>query len=329
MSRFVPRLDLLVFLAGVLLFVALLLRFDPATVLANVAIVGWGILPLVGREAVACVTNTAAWRLVFPSPRPTLPFRHLVMARMSGDAVNYLTPTATIAGEFVRMRILGPVVERNDLLVSLIAAKLTQSLGQMVFLSAGWLLVARDLPLPPGVRMTVTSVLVFVVSVMTGIFLLQRYGGFAPLVRAAGRSQVGWVQRLSAAAAQLDADLSRLQRESLASLTLSILLYALTWASLVIETGLVLHFLGVSVPWWKILALEVMSGTFDALLFFVPAKAGTQEGGKVVVFSWLGFDPALGLTVGLMRRLRELLWAGLGLSFYAWFRRSPLPQVAR
>jgi hypothetical protein len=51
----------------------------------------------------------------------------------------------------------------------------------------------------------------------------------------------------------------------------------------------------------------------DGMLFFVPPKVGTQDGSKVIVFAALGLDPAGGLTVEIVRRIRELTYAGLGL----------------
>jgi hypothetical protein len=45
---------------------------------------------------------------------------------------------------------------------------------------------------------------------------------------------------------------------------------------------------------------------------------GTQEGGKVLLFATLGLDPARGLTVGIVRRIRELVYAGLGLAALGW-----------
>ena len=70
--------------------------------------------------------------------------------------------------------------------------------------------------------------------------------------------------------------------------------------------------------WLTALALETGSVFIDGILFFVPAKIGTQEGGKVLLFAMLGLDPAHGLTVGVVRRIRELTYAGLGLALLAW-----------
>jgi hypothetical protein len=45
----------------------------------------------------------------------------------------------------------------------------------------------------------------------------------------------------------------------------------------------------------------------------VPAKVGTQEGSKVIVFAALGRNLARGLTIGIVRCTRQLTYAGPGL----------------
>jgi len=75
-----------------------------------------------------------------------------------------------------------------------------------------------------------------------------------------------------------------------------------------------------------VLAIEILSTTIDAILFFVPGKVGTQEGGKVLIFVMLGLDPAQGLTFALMRRIREMVWAGVGLLILS---RDPAGSVGR
>ena len=101
------------------------------------------------------------------------------------------------------------------------------------------------------------------------------------------------------------------------------------WAVGALEIYLILRAVGVAVDWQTALALETGAVLIDGILFFVPAKVGTQEGGKVVLFAALGLDPARGLTVGVVRRIRELAYAGLGLArprmdeYPRWRRISP------
>ena len=55
----------------------------------------------------------------------------------------------------------------------------------------------------------------------------------------------------------------------------------------------------------------------------IPASLGALEGGYIVVFAALGLGGALGLSYTLIRRLRELLWAMLGLVWLGGLRARP------
>jgi hypothetical protein len=113
----------------------------------------------------------------------------------------------------------------------------------------------------------------------------------------------------------LDAALARLGPWRTAA---SLACFVLGWAVGAAEIYLILRWVGDAVDWPTALALETGSVLLDGMLFFVPAKVGTQEGGKVALFAVLGLSPARGLTVGVVRRIRELTYAGLGLVALAW-----------
>ena len=48
----------------------------------------------------------------------------------------------------------------------------------------------------------------------------------------------------------------------------------------------------------------------------VPAGIGLYEGGHYMAASILGLDPALGLSVSLIRRVREIFWDGAGVIIF-------------
>ena len=79
-------------------------------------------------------------------------------------------------------------------------------------------------------------------------------------------------------------------------------------------------FLGVRVSIATAVAIEIMSVSIDALFFMVPAKIGTQEGGKTIIFTTLGLPATLGFAFGVVRHVRELLWAAFGLLLSATHR---------
>jgi hypothetical protein len=87
----------------------------------------------------------------------------------------------------------------------------------------------------------------------------------------------------------------------------------LYWQMGALETYLILRFLHAPVAAALAYGIEALAVVIETVLFFVPAKMGTQEGGKTLIFLVAGLDPAKGLALVLIRRIRELAWAAVGL----------------
>ena len=300
--------------AGFALFVILFYELGPRTVVANLQVVGWGIAPIVLQEILAYAANTLGWLAAFPRPRAAIPFSDLLAARIAGDAVNYVTPTATLGGEFVRTRVLRGRADGTALVASVAVAKLSQTIGQIAFVVIGLGVILDDTPLPDGVRIGLLSGL-GVFSALAGVlFFAQRRGMFAPLLRIAQRFGLParapeLIRRLE----RLDDEIARFHGDANGAFAASTTCFFAGWLLGVLEIYLILWFLGVPVSVHRALTIEVLSVAIDGMLFFVPAKVGTQEGGKVLIFTVLGLPPAKGLALGILRRVRELTWALVGL----------------
>jgi hypothetical protein len=244
--------------------------------------------------------------------------RRLLAARLAGDGVNYLTPSATVGGELLRLRLLGSHVPTSLRLGSVSVAKIGQSLAQAVFILLGLAIVLPGLAAAHGwlertgaIIAAVAAGATAVLHGMTFVWAVDR-GFWTTAQDALRRLRLGWLLPSSWAGAgrDLDAALARVGRWRT---TASLGCFVAGWAVGAAEIYLILRWVGSSVDWQTALALETGSVLVDGILFFVPAKIGTQEGGKVVLFAALGLSPARGLTVGVVRRIRELVYAGLGL----------------
>jgi len=298
--------------AGIVLFVVLLYRLGPSTVWANLRMIRWGFLLVLAQEGVSYLLNTTGWRFAFPPPRPPVRFRHLLAARLGGEAINNLTPTATIGGEVVRGRMLEGVVDSSPAWASIAIAKLMQTFAQMGFVFLGLLIVVRGTPLPEGFERGLYIGLVVLTSgLLTGIFM-QRRGLFSAAARVGGRIGIRIPARLAEQLKHLDAEIARFYAAP-GAFVMSVLGFFGGWCMGVFEVYIVRHFLGIGASLSRAMTIEILSVALAALLLFVPAKAGTQEGGKVLIFQVLGLDPAKGLALGIVRRLRELSWSMVGL----------------
>ena len=319
--------------AGLALLVALVNGLGGAALAANLRLVGFGIVLIVGQELLAVLANSLGWWVVFPS-RSAPRFRHVIAARIAGDAVNYVTPTASLGGELVRGRLLRGRASRLDLATSIAVAKVSQTVAQAGFIVAGLVFVLATTALSRSLRVTLI-VASAVVSALTAIvFVAQRRGMFSPLARLATRfdrkrrlADVGrWIRLL-------DAEIARVHRARGRPFLLSCACFFVGWTLGALEIWLMLWLLDVPVTVGRALTIEVLSVAIDAALFFVPAKLGTQEGGKVLIFTTLGLSPTLGLSVGVLRRIRELSWTLAGLLTIGGFSISrpaaPVPAEAQ
>jgi len=297
------------------------------TLVQDLRLIGWWLVAILLVESVGVALNTVGWALAFPRGERTVRAGRLLAARLAGDAINYLTPSATVGGELLRVRLLREDVPVDVRWASVSAAKVGQSVAQAVFI-----LLALALVLPrfaevrfwSGPSPGVTAVIAGMAAVAAGAaFVWTVARGFWATMRGAlNRVHLGHLLPASwtGPGRDLDAALARLGRWRTAA---SLGCFVLGWAVGAVEIYLILYCVGDAVDWRTALALETGSVLIDGILFFVPAKVGTQEGGKVVLFAALGLSPARGLTVGVVRRIRELTYAGLGLIALGWFSARP------
>jgi glycosyltransferase 2 family protein len=301
-------------IGGFMLLVMLWRELGMTTIVANLRLVGWGIVPIVLQECLAYLANTLGWVAAFARPRPPIRLPQLLAARIAGDAVNYVAPTAALGGELVRARLLRGQAAGTSIVASVAIAKLSQTLGQIAFIIVGLAMSLHDTPLPPTLRLELMGGLAALSAFAGALVLVQRRGMLTPLLRLVQRWGIpGYAPEFADRLQHLEAAIAQFHRDAHGALCLSVVSFFAGWALGAVEIYLILWLLSVPITVSRALTIEVLSVAIDAMLFFVPAKVGTQEGGKVLIFTILGLDPAKGLALGLLRHIRELTWALIGL----------------
>jgi hypothetical protein len=111
-------------------------------------------------------------------------------------------------------------------------------------------------------------------------------------------------------------------------LTLSIAFHFVAWLLGAVEAFLILRFLGVPVSFATATVIEAFGTGVRFVTFVIPASLGALEGGYVATFIALGLGPAAGISFGLVRRVRELVWVAAGLLLFAMLRPEGLSRSA-
>ena len=316
MLRYRALFTRLVLLLGAATFGYLLYKFDPGRLLDHLLDFGWGFAVLLPFQILDHMLNAAGWKLAFPPGEAgRAPFWDLVRVRIAGDGVNYLTPSANIGGEFVRPGMLRSDLPDDVKVTSVLVAKVTQSAGQAFFILSGigYLVHARLFDFE-GRQATYGAIGVggILFGLVVGVLLLVM-------------EPPGWAVRRFPEAVRLSAPVrgllkSYLRRHPLRMLgSTACFMLGYSWGAA--EIWIICRFLGLHIGVETAFSIEFLSNLVDSLAFWVPAKMGTQEAGKTAIFAGLGLQPEMGFTLGVIRHVRELLWAGFGLALYAGHQR--------
>jgi len=94
------RIETLIVLLALGFYAWFLRRFGWADVLHYVWMAGWGLVLTVSLEGLARLANTLGWRVTIENCPRQLGLGELFAARIAGEAVDYVTPSAQLGGQF-------------------------------------------------------------------------------------------------------------------------------------------------------------------------------------------------------------------------------------
>ena len=301
-------------LAGLAVVAYLIVQIGPGAIWSSFVTLGWRLpIVLIFPHVLAAAVDTVAWQILMRGP---VPFGLVFRARLAGEAVNLATPTMAVGGEPLKAFLLRPPVPLIDGFVSVIADKTTIVAGQIFFLAAGLLATHTVAPASGRLVPVMTGLLAIEVLAIGGFVLVQAGGGVGGGGRLLGRigARFGWggASHYLQGLGDLDRALADLYRGSRGRLTVSAVVHAVGWAIGGLEIYIVMRLLGSDVPLLTSMIIEAFAGGVKFASFMVPASLGALEGGYVAFFEAFGFSGSAGLSFVLVRRLRDMAWAGIG-----------------
>ena len=213
--------------------------------------------------------------------------------RAAGFGLSYFTPGPQFGGEPVQVLL----AERRDNVPRSVAiASVALDRGFDLAANLGFLAAAALVLV--GLSGAWFAVALCVVPV--GYFVALSRGS-RPLSRVLRRAAIGDVEEQAA----------RFCRDRPRHLAVALVASAGSWAMLLGEYWLLVYFLGSSLGLYELLV--GLAASRLAYLMLMPAGLGVLEAGQVIALRSLGLPDALGLTVSLIIRLRDVIVATFGL----------------
>jgi uncharacterized membrane protein YbhN (UPF0104 family) len=307
---------------GSLVFVRLLWTLGLDAIRRNVAATGWWFLAIMAVWSLAYLLNAGSLAILLGDARHRVGPARILGATVAGFAMNYATPVVHLGGEPFRMMVLAEGAGRVPAAFATLAYKALNALSMVCYWTLALALFIVATPHPPAF---VWIAMVVLLAVLSAAGLVLGWMGASPgaaLVGLAARHRV--LTRLHRALRRHEAALDEIGRHArdlrgrprvwMGALGLEIA----ARVGMAFEIFFILRAIALPVSFRTALCIDAATSCAINLLFFVPFEMGVREGGLYLILGAFGLPPATGVYAGLVSRVRELVWMGVGLVWGQW-----------
>lgn len=278
--------------------------------------VGWYWPLLLLPYGVVNLLEAWSWKFILVDTPARTTMGRLFWLRLGGEALNQLTPTASLGGEpFKASRLQADGMPLELASASVVIMKGILVLSLVLYIFTG--LALAPFYLPEAAKHMLVLILAALGLAAAGIIFVvvqgrEPFGNSFRFLNRRGwlphflRDQEGFLENL-------DTAMSQFYRQYPSRAALAFCLFFLSWLLHAVEVYLMFWLLGHPISPGMAVCLDALAMLFTALGFFIPAAMGVQEGGNILLALGfkLGFD--LGAAFSILRRLREAFWLCLGL----------------
>lgn len=331
----------LVWLVAPLLFVWALSRVSLPDVWVVLARLGLAqILALALANGLVLLTLSGRWWLILRAQGYPIPYFTLAGYRLAAFAISYFTPGPQFGGEPLQVYLVQRRhrVARPTAISAVALDKSLELFANFAFLLGGvacillrqvfpWPLAGQVIMLPISLLAIPAGFLAAIwlgkhplSGLLNGVGSLLSSSGFSSLASNGLSRNSRWLekaawlaryQRIYQAIRESEEQATRLCRESPGILAQALAVSLISWAAMAGEFWLMLHTLGLNLTLVQVVG--VLTAARLAILLPLPGGLGTLEASQVLALGALGHNPAAGISLSLLIRMRDLALGGLGL----------------
>lgn len=252
--------------------------------------------------------QSISWSASLEGEHVSVDTTKLMGVRLASQSMGYLTVLGPVISEPMKIKLLGTPA------VPTITATFLDD-GVYWFTSA-LLAILGIVSLPfvalHGARYHAIPALLSLAGL---VFVIMRHNPIlSGLVRALGHHAPSWLAR----GERLEASIRSYRLRHPALVTRMFWIDLACQVLIASEVSVVLWCLGLPIHFFTIVAIDGVTRALKLVSGWIPARIGSDEGGAISAFALTGFSPLLGLSLALTRRVRDLLWALIGILWFAW-----------
>ncbi len=312
MRKKILRISLVV---GILLFFLFIYFIGPGQIWENIKKLKWqNFLFLLFLRFLHSLLRTVSWKIIFEKYDQKTSFFSLYMARLAGDAIGYLTPSAQLGGEPIRA-IMGNESHFEKSFASVIVDKTIEIINQIFFTIIGIIIAITMIPLPGYYEYLLVAFVFGAAFFAVLAFIKQKQGFFIWIIKILKKLKIRFkfIDKRETKIREIDDHISNFYKNHTKIFVFVFILNSFIFLLWTTEIYVTMLFIGTEGVTFIKSYLIVSLGAFMLLLPTMPASLGTYEITYVSIFVLLNLRADKGMTLILIRRVILLIWSGIGL----------------
>lgn len=303
---------------GLALFVYAVRSVGVQEIVEGIGRVGWGLLLVVALGGLRFMIRAQCWRLCLTGTAQ-ISFPHALLAFLAGDAVGSVTPLGLLASEPTKVFLTRHHLATRESVSSLTLENLIYAASVFAMIAVGATVLLVVSPLPEPLRRLVLGGLLAAAAAVAAVPLALRS-------RTLGTGLSGLTGRLAAVGA-VAAEVRRFAEAEPGRLAQVFLLDLLYHGLAVLEVYVTLDWLmgGRGPTIAMAIVFETLNRVVTVVFKFVPFRVGVDEALSGALAPLVAVDPVSGVALAIVRKVRSLAWAGVGLAAVVW---HPVPTAA-
>jgi putative ABC transport system permease protein len=329
--RYLIWLQSLAFLLGLSLLIYVINRVGVQPLFDALLRIGFGFFVIVGLSGLRHVLRTASMRAAIPAEHRRISFQQAFAARLGGEAISFLNFTGPLLGEATKVALLRKRVPLTYGVPALVVDNLIYNLSVVFFILSGAVVMLVKYPLPREVNMVLfgiagvaaLGILIAVIAAKRRVMLLTWTIDRLAQLRLSPKVILRKRQHIY----HLESKVYDFYKHHPTAFFVMIACNLLAHVASVTEVFLALKMLGFETGVAQAYIIESLTKVINAVFAFVPGTIGVYEGGtEVILQKGLGFEPAAGLALALVRKAAIVSWTSIGLFVLTW---RTLPKAWR
>lgn len=327
------HVSILLFLVGIIIIVVMIYNLGWQEILYDIRKTGWWIIPVILSRLLMYPLNTFSWRAVTfynKEERKKVSFLRMFRLTISGYAINYITPVMALGGEPYRIFAMQKDLGTKRATSSVLTYAMMHILSHFVFWIIGFVLVffyflGTDLELNPFRKIILVCAVVFIlISIVAIVFIIKVYRTGVIMRFVSLLQKIPFIKNIAnkkltpeklSSIQETDYQFTELFNNHRKAFYVSLFYETLSRIMSCIEIMLVMWaVVGInSVSLIGAIIINTLTSLIANIVFIFPMQVGIREGGLSAALAFIGPYGKLGVFVGMILRISELVWIIIGM----------------